>query len=100
MGKIKVLSTPAGLILQALISDGISLGISSRGLGSVSEQMGKTIVEDDFQLICWDFVSEPSTPGAFMMKEGREITKAELNKHFNKTDRIDRIFNDIIGWEE
>ena len=50
----------------------------------------------DNQLICWDFVSEPSTPGAFMMKEAREISAKDLKQHFTKTDRIDRIFNDII----
>jgi len=67
MGKVKVLSTPAGQILEALITDGITLGISSRGLGSVQEGREGTIVEDDFQLICFDIVSEPSTQGAFMM---------------------------------
>ena len=56
------------------------------------------MVQDDFQLICWDFVSEPSTPGAFMMAEGREITETELKKLFNKTDRLNRIFNDVLQW--
>ena len=54
---------------------------------------------NDFQLICWDFVSEPSTPGAFMMSEGVEVSRKDLNRHFTKTDRIDRIFNDILDWE-
>jgi outer membrane protein assembly factor BamE (lipoprotein component of BamABCDE complex) len=57
------------------------------------------MVQDDFQLICWDFVSEPSTPGAFMMREGREFTRKQLNEIFNKSDRIDRIFNDIMEWK-
>ena len=56
LGKIKVLSTPAGKILESLINDGVKLGISSRGLGSVSESNQGTIVEDDFQLICFDIV--------------------------------------------
>ena len=67
MGKIKVLSTPSGNVLRSLINDGVKLGISSRGLGSVRESQGKTLVEDDFQLICFDIVSEPSTQGAYMM---------------------------------
>ena len=98
MGKIQVLNTPSGQVLKELVGAGVKLGISSRGLGSVKESMGETIVEDDFQLICWDFVSEPSTPGAFMMKEGVEVSRSDLRKHFNKSDRIDRIFNEIIDW--
>ena len=67
MGKIQVLNTPSGQILKSLVESGIKLGISSRGMGSVRESNGETIVEDDFQLICFDMVSDPSTPGAFMM---------------------------------
>jgi len=66
MGKIEVLDTPSGKILKELVRSGIKLGISSRGLGSVKENNGETIVEDDFQLICFDMVSEPSTPNAFL----------------------------------
>ena len=66
MGKIEVLDTPSGKILKELVRSGIKLGISSRGLGSVKESNGETIVEDDFQLICFDMVSEPSTPNAFL----------------------------------
>ena len=54
----------------------------------------------EFYVICFDMVSEPSTPGAYMLREGKNITKKELAKHFNKSDRIDRIFNDIITWEK
>ena len=61
--------------------------------------VNRGIVQDDFQLICWDFVSEPSTPGAFMMKEGKEVSPQFINNVFNKTDRIDRIFNDIMEWK-
>ena len=61
MGKIKVLDTPSGRILKDLVSAGIKLGISSRGLGSVTEAAnGSVTVESDFQLICFDMVSEPS----------------------------------------
>ncbi|MAF25124.1 primosomal protein [bacterium] len=98
-GAVELLDTPAGKILQSLVESGVTLGISSRGVGSTKNDMGNEVVQDDFQLICWDFVSEPSTPGAFMMREGREISSKELNQHFTKTDRIDRIFNDILDWE-
>ena len=92
MGKIKVLSTPAGMILKALIGDGVKLGISSRGLGSVTEAQGKTLVEDDFQLICFDIVSEPSTQGAYMM-----INESKKKRVWSKADRINRLLNDIVG---
>ena len=98
-GVVEILSTPSGKILQSLVESGITLGISSRGVGSTRSQGDTQIVQDDFQLICWDFVSEPSTPGAFMMKEGREFNRQQLNEIFNKSDRIDRIFNDILEWK-
>tara|TARA_R110002020_G_scaffold178880_1_gene371915 strand:- start:1495 stop:2109 length:615 start_codon:yes stop_codon:yes gene_type:complete len=97
MGKAQILNTPSGQVLKELVNAGVKLGISSRGLGSVSEQMGKTIVEDDFQLICFDFVSEPSTSGAFMMTEGKNI---DLNKVFTKADKINRALNEIIKGKE
>ena len=93
MGKVQVLDTPSDQILSSLVQSGVKLGISSRGLGSVSESQGQTIVEDDFQLICFDFVSEPSTPGAFMMTEGKDLN---LDKVFTKADRINRALNDIL----
>jgi len=95
MGKVKVLDTPSGKVLQELVKSGVSLGISSRGMGSVREDQSQTIVEEDFQLICFDFVSEPSTPGAFMMKEAREYQ----NKVFTKADRINRLLNEVLSDE-
>ena len=94
-GKIKVLNTPSGRILQELVKEGIKLGISSRGLGSVKEEKGNTIVEDDFQLICFDMVSEPSTNDAFMIKEA----KNHESNIFTKADRINRVLNDILREE-
>jgi len=74
VGKVEILTTPSGNILRQLMSHGIKLGISSRGLGSVKQlsEDGTLSVQDDFELICWDFVSNPSTHGAFMhtLKEG------------------------------
>jgi hypothetical protein len=98
-GVVEILNTPSGKILQSLVESGVTLGISSRGVGSTRTEGNMQIVQDDFQLICWDFVSEPSTPGAFMMKEGKEVSPQFINNVFNKTDRIDRIFNDIMEWK-
>jgi hypothetical protein len=97
MGKIKVLDTPSGKILQELINGGVTVGVSSRGMGSVSESNGQTIVEDDFQLICFDMVSEPSTPGAFMMREAKELNESGA---FAKADRINRLLNEVLHEEK
>ena len=96
MGKAKVLDTPSGKILRSLVESGVTLGISSRGMGSVTESNGQTMVEEDFQLICFDFVSEPSTPGAFMMKEAQEYN----NQVFTKADRINRLLNEVLDDEQ
>ena len=98
VGTIEILDTPSGKILKSLIEAGVTLGISSRGVGSTRRDSDRQIVQDDFQLICFDMVSEPSTPGAFMLREGKKVSEDEINKHFTSTDRIDRIFNDILKW--
>lgn len=97
-GIIEILDTPSGKIIQSLIESGITLGISSRGVGSTRRQGDTQVVQDDFQLICFDMVSEPSTPGAFMLREGKDISQKDIEKFFNKSDRVDRIFNDILRW--
>ena len=87
MGKIKVLQElPMGKVLAGLIKEGVTCGISSRGTGSVREQNGTTMGEDDFQRICFDMVSDPSTPGAFMLREAREMVKENIT--MNKVTRI------------
>lgn len=96
-GTVELLDTPSGKILQSLVESGVKLGISSRGVGSTKKQGDYYVVQDDFQLICWDYVSEPSTPGAFMIPEGKTINSNELRNIFNKSDRIDRIINDILS---
>ena len=93
MGKAKVLNTPSGQILRSLVESAVKIGISSRGMGSVTEQQGKTIVEDDFQLICFDIVSEPSTPNAFM---GLSESKL-MNENVVRKNRIVGLLNDILG---
>jgi len=99
-GTVELLDTPSGKILQSLVESGVTLGISSRGVGSTKRNGDTDVVQDDFQLICWDFVSEPSTPGAFMMQEGRVVKQQELDSVFNKSDRIHRMFNEILDWEK
>lgn len=98
-GTVELLNTPSGKILQSLVESGVTLGISSRGVGSTRREGDTTIVQEDFQLICFDMVSEPSTPGAFMMNEGKKVQTKDLDKFFTKTDRVDRIFNEILAWE-
>ncbi len=95
-GTVELLDTPSGKVLQSLVESGVKLGISSRGVGSTKKTGDYYTVDEDFQLICWDFVSEPSTPGAFMLAEGKDISDAELKKIFNRSDRVDRILNDIL----
>lgn len=95
-GTVELLDTPSGKILQSLVESGVKLGISSRGVGSTKKQGDYHVVQDDFQLICWDYVSEPSTPGAFMLPEGKQIAPHELKTIFNRSDRIDRVLNDIL----
>lgn len=98
IGSVEILDkTPSGAILAGLIESKVKLGISSRGVGSTRKEGDYYVVQDDFQLICWDFVSEPSTPGAFMLPEGRRIDSRDLTNVFSKTDRIDRILNDILA---
>ena len=96
-GKIEILPTPMGNIARSLIESNVKIGISSRALGSVRSRGDADVVQDDLHLICWDLVSEPSTPGAFMMREAKEVDPRILDKIFSKTDRINRIANDILG---
>jgi hypothetical protein len=93
MGKCKVLDTPSGQILRSLVDAGVKIGISSRGMGSVTERQGQTIVEDDFQLICFDIVSEPSTPGAFMSLSESKL----VNEQVEKNNKIITLMNEIVG---
>ena len=91
LGKIEVLNTPSGNVLKELVNAGVKLGISSRGMGSVTESNGVTMVEEDFQLICFDMVSDPSTPGAFMMTEAKQSPNI-----FTPSDKINRSLNDFL----
>ena len=80
MGKVELLNTPAGNIVKEIITAGHTIGISSRGTGSVNQtNEGHLEVQPDFELVCWDFVSNPSTRGAFMnpvsLNEGKKVDK-------------------------
>ena len=96
VGTVEVLPTPAGNILKALFQSGIKLGISSRGLGSVKEVMreaGSAMeVQPDFELIAFDFVSNPSTHGAFLSPVNESLDKSINTKY----DNINRLISEII----
>ena len=93
MGRVELLNTPAGNIVKEIIKAGHTIGISSRGTGSVNQTNEGTLeVQADFELVCWDFVSNPSTHGAFM----NPITLQEGNQKANKYNGLDTIINDIL----
>jgi len=94
MGKIEILSTPSGNIAKELLKAGIRLGISSRGMGSVKELgEGKVEVQDDFEIVCWDLVSNPSTQGAFMSPSLNEGVQRSIN---NKYTKVNSLIGEII----
>jgi len=94
IGKVEVLKTPSGNILKELLEAGCTVGISSRGMGSVKESTngGTVVVEDDFDLICWDFVSNPSTHGAFLRPVNESVNRTN-KPNYNK---INTLVRDII----
>jgi len=97
IGKVEVLSTPSGNILKELLKSGIKLGISSRGLGSVKQVNEDTVaVQSDFELVCWDFVSNPSTHGAFMAPMNESVgTKIKKDKYFKVNNIISEMLCDL-----
>ena len=95
MGKVEVLPTPSGNILKELFINKITVGISSRGMGSVQPLGEGTVeVQDDFELLCWDFVSTPSTQGAFMTPTG--LSEGYNPQNINKYSKINTLISDII----
>lgn len=96
MGRIEILPTPMGKIAETLIDSGISLGISSRGVGSTNtNESGLDIVQDDFTLVCFDLVQEPSTHGAFMTL-GESVNR-DVRPSLARADRINRALNALKG---
>ena len=100
VGKIEVLPTPSGNILKELFLNNITVGISSRGMGSVQPLGEGTVeVQDDFELLCWDFVSTPSTYGAFMKPVGLTegvIKEGKTNKTYSKYETANSLLYDIV----
>ena len=92
MGKLEIIMSP-GFVRQGIIScegdrvanyirQGLKIGVSSRGVGSLEKENGRNIVQDDFELICWDIVTSPSTPGSWIYNEepSKEQQMSESNK--------------------
>ena len=95
MGLVEILPPPSGNILTELFKNGITVGISSRGMGSLKPgQGGVQEVQDDFELLCFDFVSTPSTPGAYMhtIKEGLDPSVFKPNKY----SRVNEVITEIL----
>tara|TARA_R110000868_G_scaffold141607_2_gene358225 strand:+ start:3831 stop:4412 length:582 start_codon:yes stop_codon:yes gene_type:complete len=93
MGKVELLNTPSGNIVKEILRGGHTIGISSRGTGSVQQtNEGTLMVQNDFELVCWDFVSNPSTQGAFM----NPISLNEGKQSVGKYDKLDSIINNIL----
>ena len=101
LGTIEVLTTPMENILRELFKSGIRLGISSRGLGSVepmSEDKDTQEVQDDFELIAFDFVSNPSTHGAFMNPVNESVNRDEQIRS-GKWSVVDNTIGQILRGE-
>jgi len=92
MGAIEILPTPSGNILKELIGAGIKVGVSSRGMGSL-KQVGEVLeVQDDFELLCWDFVSTPSNPGSYMTPLREGLEKSNVNPY----SKVNSIITEIL----
>lgn len=91
IGRIEILPTPSGNILKALILNGVKVAVSSRGMGSLEDRDGVLEVQDDFGLLCWDFVSQPSNENSYMhvIKEGL------VSKTYNYS-RVNSLLTEIL----
>ena len=90
-GKIEILPTPSGNILKAIMKAGVTVGVSSRGMGSLEKNGNVMEVQDDFELLCWDFVSTPSNPGSFM--HVLQENKQNINTDYS---RVNSVVRDIL----
>lgn len=98
VGKVELLPTPNGNILKQLFKAGIKLGISSRGLGSVRKNVRENAdeVQDDFELIAFDFVSNPSTRGAFLFPS-EQLKESVERQIANRYEKVESLIRDIIS---
>jgi len=93
MGKVELLNTPSGNIVKEIIKGGHTIGISSRGTGSVQQTSeGTLMVQPDYDLVCWDFVSNPSTHGAFM----NQVSLNEVKQVVDRYSKLHNIIGDIL----
>jgi hypothetical protein len=107
MGKLKLLTSPGfhergvcstkGDLAANYLRQGVTLGISSRGVGSLKKVGEQNEVQDDFELICFDLVSSPSTPGAYLFKNPEDRFNYEENLEEEKRAKSERIAGDSIG---
>jgi len=102
MGEVEILTTPSGNILKELLKCGITLGVSSRGMGSLKKVNESTnVVEDDYNLLCFDFVSDPSVIGAFLHPEQSlnesKNNEVVINPISNKWETVDSIIREILS---
>ncbi len=105
MGKIKILTSPGwkkmGIVsckgdqAAMLILNGVTLGISSRGVGSLKQIKGQNIVQDDFELVCFDLVSSPSTPGAYVFQDLND--KDKFNETVEERPIVDDRMKKLMG---
>jgi hypothetical protein len=94
MGKIEILPTPSGNILKSLLDSNITVGVSSRGMGSLTKNGSVMEVQDDFELVCWDFVSTPSNPGSFMTPIREGLTQQIIEE--DKYSKVNSIITEIL----
>lgn len=98
VGTIEVLTTPAGNILRELFKCGVLIGISSRGLGSTRDLGGDRVeVGDDYEILCWDMVSNPSTQGSFVRPITESVDRA-IKREANKYAKVDNLTRDILSY--
>ncbi len=103
LGEAEILNTPCGQVAQALIKGGVKLGISSRGMGSLTERGDYSIVNDDFKLVTFDLVADPSTKGAFpgLVNESKDskfiedTVKATYDKALSEKIFIQKLGNQL-----
>jgi hypothetical protein len=120
MGKLKLLTTPGfhergivsskGDVAANLMRQGVTMGVSSRGVGSLKKVGERNEVQDDFELICFDLVSSPSTPGAYLflnpedrnkyeenLEEERKLRTKEDSSSMTKSIDLMKKLNDFLG---